>query len=90
VKDSSIIPKTILGAAWSVQKERMDSGIFFPLFLVLKGKTNTNVYYLPADLQIKEMFIMRNPLSSTARRAGWQGFFYDTTKIPKESFLRLL
>ena len=29
------VPNTVLGAAWSVQQERMNSGIFFPLFLVL-------------------------------------------------------
>ena len=35
VKDIEIIPKTILGAAWKPQKERMEKGFFFPLFVVL-------------------------------------------------------
>src|SRR5438876_5604271 len=34
-KDLDKVPNTVLGAAWSVQHERMNSGIFFPLFLVL-------------------------------------------------------
>ncbi len=29
------VPNTVLGAAWSVQQERMNSGIYYPLFLVL-------------------------------------------------------
>src|SRR5256885_15818813 len=31
----SSIPRALLGAAWCVQKERMDAGIYFPLFIVL-------------------------------------------------------
>ena len=30
-----IIPKTVLGAAWGPQKDRMTAAIYFPLFLVL-------------------------------------------------------
>ena len=37
VKDINVFPKQILGAAWPPQKERMDAGIFFPLFVVLKN-----------------------------------------------------
>ena len=33
VKDINKLPDQILGAAWSVQKERMDSGIYFPLYI---------------------------------------------------------
>jgi hypothetical protein len=32
------------------------------------------VYFLPRDLQTREMFVVRAPLRATARRAGWQGF----------------
>ena len=35
VSDVQIVPKTVLGAAWEPQKERMDAAIYFPLFLVL-------------------------------------------------------
>ena len=78
VKDIDLLPKQILGAAWGPQKERMDSGIYFPLFIVAyKDKKNIGVYFLPSDLQTSNMFIPRKPLSESARRAGWQGFMID-------------
>lgn len=71
-------PPRILGAAWSVQQQRMGAGIYFPLFIVLlTPKGGCAVFYLSADLQRPEMFIARKPLSAQARRAGWQGFVYD-------------
>ena len=78
------IPRTVPGAAWSPQKKRMDSGIYFPLYLVLLDKADRRkiaIYYLSADLQPIEMFKKRNPLSSSARRAGWQGFNYDMSTV---------
>jgi hypothetical protein len=76
--DIQKVPKTILGAAWGPQKDRMDSGIYFPLFLVLVDESRKySIFYLPADVQQPEMFRARAPLSLTAKRAGWQGFVYD-------------
>ena len=79
------IPNNILGAAWGPQKLRMESGIYFPLFLVLNNpEINTySVFYLSADLQSSDMFIPRKPLSKNAKRAGWQGFYYDGKLIKK-------
>jgi hypothetical protein len=78
VKDVNAMPKTILGAAWGPQKERMESGIYFPLFLVLvDANRKYSIFYLPADVQQPTMFRPRTPLSITAKRAGWQGFVYD-------------
>jgi type II restriction enzyme len=91
--DINVLPVSILGAAWSAQKERMDAGIYFPLFFVIFDKNNENnvaVYYLSADLQSKEMFRPRKPLADTAKRAGWQGFTYDLTKVIEGSFVRLV
>ncbi|WP_424257044.1 DpnI domain-containing protein [Castellaniella sp.] len=85
----SPLPKQILGAAWGPQKERMDSGIYFPLFLVLKAPTNHAIYYLPTDFQSPALFSARKPLSSTARRAGWQGFMYVLGAVPDGAFVRL-
>lgn len=88
--DPSILPRSVLGAAWSVQKERMDSAIYFPLFLVLwKSARSFAIYYLSADLQPKSMFKPRAPLSVNARRAGWQGFMYDLTAVPAGAFVRV-
>lgn len=81
--DSSKLPKTILGAAWEPQRERMAAGIFFPLFIVLmppKSKGLPHIFYLSADMQTNEMFLPRAPLSSSARRAGWQGYVIDLSK----------
>jgi len=89
-EDIFSIPDSILGGAWSVQKERMDAGIYFPLFLVLVDKKgNHTIGYLSADLQTPEMFVARRPLSRNARRAGWQGFRYDLTNA-KDRFVRLV
>ena len=81
VSDIQMFPKVILGAAWGPQKERMDSGIYFPLFVVLKNEKKYSVFYLPADLQRDDMFIKRKPLSPEAKRAGWQGYYFDGVKI---------
>jgi type II restriction enzyme len=81
VKDVEVVPRTILGAAWGPQKERMASGVYFPLFLVLVSDTADAIYYLSADLQTPEMFKERAPLSANGRRAGWQGFLYDLTSV---------
>lgn len=74
----SHIPKTVPGAAWAPQRARMEAGIYFPLFLVLTNKSRREhaIYYLPGDLQERDMFIEREPLSPQAQRAGWQGFKY--------------
>jgi type II restriction enzyme len=83
VDDPTKLPKSILGAAWEPQRERMEAGIYFPLFIVAttgKSKSLPHIYYLPADFQTEAMFIPRTPLSSTAKRAGWQGYMIDLTK----------
>jgi Dam-replacing family len=89
-KTLDVLPDTILGGAWSVQKERMEAGIHFPLFVVLKRREakNHSIFYLSADLQTREMFVPRNPLSENAHRAGWQGFLYALGAV-KERFVRL-
>lgn len=75
-------PQKVLGAAWSVQKERMDAGIYFSVFFVQIDPQETfSIFYLSADLQTPDIFKARKPLSATAKRAGWQGFFYDLTDV---------
>lgn len=90
VKDPDVLPKRILGAAWGVQKERMDAGIYFPLFVVLFGAGRPSIFYLSADLQPPGMFVPRAPLSSAARRAGWQGFVYDLSKVSNGAIVRVV
>ena len=85
-----VIPNSILGAAWSVQKERMDSGIYFPLFIVLVSEKKYSIYYLPVDYQDEKIFVKRKPLSKNAKRSGWQGFYYDLSKIDKSTIRRII
>lgn len=84
------IPSTLPAAAWDPQKERMDAGIYFPLFIVLKKKDTKDfsIYYLSADLQTPEMFIKRKKLKPTAKRAGWRGYTLDLRKAPEGSIVR--
>ena len=78
VNDVTVMPKQILGAAWGPQSERMNAGIYFPLYIVLIEKIGTvAIYYLPTDFQTEEMFLPRKPLSINAKRAGWQGFMIN-------------
>lgn len=85
------LPTKILGAAWGVQKERLDSCIYMPLFIVLfKSKTEFGIYYLSADLQNPELFVPRKPLKETAKRAGWQGFIYDLSRLKGDPIVRLI
>jgi hypothetical protein len=91
VLDIDKLPREIPGAAWSPQKQRMDSGIYFPLFITLFCGRKKAIYYLPADLQPKALFKKRGkPLSPRAKRGGWLGFNYDLASVPKGAIVRLL
>ena len=91
-KNPEIIPRRVLGAAWKPQLERMEASIYFPLYIVLVESTrNFAIYFLPRELQTREMFIPRKPLSSTAKRAGWQGYEIDLTQalgLPTQVFAK--
>lgn len=78
VNETGTLPKQILGAAWGPQRDRMQAGIYFPLYIVARDPLGkVAVHYLPKDLQTEEMFVVRKPLSVTAKRAGWQGFMIN-------------
>ena len=89
--DGQTLPKVVLGAAWGPQKERMDAAIYFPLYLVLvtSDQKKYSIHYLSADLQPPELFAMRKPLSSAAKRAGWQGFNYNVHLVSNR-FVRIV
>ena len=88
-RDINKLPSKVIGAAWGPQKDRMDSAIYFPLFLVLVSKQDYAIYYLSADLQTPELFLARKPLSDKAKRAGWQGYYYDVSILPQGAMVRL-
>ncbi len=90
VPDVNVLPKRVLGAAWGPQHDRMQAGIYIPLYLVL---TTAHlgpyaIFYLPADLQRPEMFEPRSPLGPQARRAGWTGFVYNL-ELVRDAFVRM-
>lgn len=89
-KYTKTIPNTVLGAAWKAQKDRMDAGLYLPLFLVQVEGRKKRISYLAADLQEPNMFAQRKPLSPNARRAGWQGFLYNFIDAHKKRFVVLL
>jgi hypothetical protein len=83
------VSNEVLGAAWNVQQERMNDGIYFPLFLVLVvSRREFSCHYLAADLQSREVFKARRTLSAAARRSGWQGFVFVLSE-KKHAFVRL-
>ena len=88
-KDIDTVPKEILGASWKPQEERMEAGIYFSLFIVLVSGKKYSIFYLPADLQTPDMFVVRKKLSPKAKKAGWQGFKYDMGKVPQGALVRL-
>ncbi len=73
---------TILGGAWKVQEEKLNAGIYHPLYIVkiVNGKP-VAIDYIAADFLRPEMYVARKALSAKARRAGWQGFIYDLRKL---------
>lgn len=81
VVDVDVPPRTLLGAAWGPQKERLRKGIVFDLYIVLKNERRSAIYFLSKKNQTHKLFTPRKPLSETARRAGWQGFYYDLIKV---------
>ena len=85
--DIEKLPPTIPGAAWKPQRERMESGIYYPLYIVAfkKNGTKHSIWYLPTDLQTQEMFTARKPLKPNAKRAGWQGFTIDLKRALSQS-----
>ena len=82
------LPKTLLGSSWKVQEERMNAGIFIPLFVVVLSKNNRkgSIWFLPRDLQTREMFEPRKRLEPPAQRAGWQGCIINLEKSVVPAF----
>jgi len=48
----------VRAGGWKVLKERLDAGIYFPVFIVkVQGETPTGIYYVPADFLRREVFV---------------------------------
>jgi hypothetical protein len=87
------LPDRVMGAAWGPQREQIIAGIFQPLFLAGFSPDGTllTIDYIPAHIlqSSPAVFEPRKPLSDAARRAGWQGFFYDLTQVPAVGMVRV-
>jgi hypothetical protein len=74
-------PPKISGAAWRPQQQLMDAGIYFSLYVVVENEEGRmSIFFLPRDLQTRQMFVPRKPLSVRARRAGWQRYTINRSK----------
>ncbi len=64
MKSTNEPPRVIAGAGWNVQKERLDAGIYYPLFIVgFSPESRSNaIWYVPADLQTPAMFVKQKKL----------------------------
>jgi hypothetical protein len=83
-------PGRVPGAAWKPICELVANGNYPPLFVVRADKkmTTYSIFYLAPEDQRPDIFERRNPLSPTARRAGWEGFGYNFASV-RERFVRL-
>lgn len=90
VSDVNKLTSECIGAAWKVQNERMGAGIYFPLYLVQIAGRKISIFYLSTKHQTPKLFKIRKPLSSKAKRAGWQGFIYNFRVLPKNAFTRII
>jgi hypothetical protein len=77
----------VLGGAWGPQHDQIVAGIYHGLFVA--GFTDrgrlARIDYVPAHiLQASPgVFEPRQPLSASAKRAGWRGFVYNLDNVPK-------
>jgi type II restriction enzyme len=80
----------ILGGAWGVQEEKIKAGIYHPLYIVkVVDEKPVAIDYISADFLTRDVYVPRNPLSAEARRAGWQGFVYDLTKLDEHVIVQV-
>jgi hypothetical protein len=86
-------PVRVLGAAWGPQHQQILDGIFQPLFVFGFSAAGSlvRIDYVPAHIlqSSPQVFEPRAPLSSTARRAGWQGFVYNLALLPEIGIVRV-
>lgn len=88
---SDSFPDRIMSAAWNPQHQRILAGIYNGLYLVgyrQDARTLVRIDYVPPHIleAVPEVFEPRNPLSKTAKRAGWRGFLLNIGKLPAVGF----
>lgn len=87
------LPSRVLGGAWGPQRDQILAGIFQPLFVVGfdASRRLVRIDYVPSHIlqATPDVFEPRAPLGASARRAGWQGFVYNITRIPAIGIARV-
>jgi type II restriction enzyme len=87
------LPDRILGAAWEPQHDQIIAGIFQPLFVCGFAKSGNlvSIDCVPAHIlqAVPDVFEPRNPLGANARRAGWTGFYYNLSRLPRIGIKRV-
>lgn len=80
------LPERVLGAAWGPQHEQIMAGIYHSMFVARYDATARllSIDYVPAHIlaATPSVFEPRPRLSATARRSGWQGFYYNLGRLP--------
>jgi hypothetical protein len=86
LKQGYDFPEKILGGAWGPQQEQILAGIFHDLYLVGFAASGhlREIRHVPGHIlrATPSVFEPRRPLSEKARRAGWQGFYYNIGELP--------
>lgn len=89
--DSDALPNRIMSAAWGPQHQRILAGVYNGLYLVgfrKDGRRLIRIDYVPPHIleSAPEVFEPRKPLGPNAKRAGWQGYLLNISKLPAVGF----
>ena len=90
--DSEGLPNQIAGAKWNPLNERIQAGIYHALWIVRMNQTNNRcceIWLVTSEAQDPKMFVKRKPLSSAAKKAGWQGYRIDVANHA-DRFIKVL
>lgn len=91
--NKSKLGKKIVDGAYYTMMEKIDNEEipnFFYLNYSLQSYKVNNLIIIPKHYFTKEIIIKRQPLSQTARRAGWIGCNIDVSSIPESGKLYLV
>ena len=92
-KNGNKVGNKIVDGAYSTMIERINSNnnpnFFFLTYDNSKWKVN-NFLIIPNHYFIDDIIEKRNPLSQTARRAGWIGCNIDLSRVPESGRIFLV
>lgn len=92
-KDGNNVGKKIIDGAYSTMIERINSDNNPNFFFVNYNKSNlsvNNFLIIPKHFFVPEIIEKREPLSDTAKRAGWIGCNIEISKVPESGRIFLV